>query len=338
MSIAGPSSQQLGLNSANGSSSQGTSTPLVIGGVVVALAATGTVAALCLSNKKNDGSKPRASLPPDRIVPSPAPPPTIQASHGGTRVQQAGSTPVAAEDEKKTAISKRPTSLRSDHIVRSPAPPPTIQASLDGSQIRRVDSTRMTTEDEKKRSEEGKRLVAFYEGHGRNSERQKLEEILQWTDAQLEDGHRQVQWLCPNWNRSGADPTAPRLSNEAITRFRERPELQRKISRVFDRWLRFYGFTHAGKGIVRDRSFHDRAEGTTEVSGWLAPRNENYNHNYYRMTRILNWLQCLGKQDEAMALFRCLEDMYRDPKYTNRISKKSFDLWHKAVGEPPHIV
>jgi len=180
----------------------------------------------------------------------------------------------------------------------------------------------MTAGDEQKRSEEGKRLLAFYEGGCRNDAGQYLEEILQWTDAQLEHGHRQVQWLCPNWNRSGADPTAPRLSNEAITRFRQTPALQEKVSRVFDRWLAFFGLTKKGDEIVRDSSFHVQAEGTTEAPGWLAPRNNDYNHNYSRLTRILHWLQSLGKQDEAMALFRCLEEIYRDPKYTNRISEK----------------
>jgi len=141
----------------------------------------------------------------------------------------------------------------------------------------------------------GLRIVAFYEGNGPDDRGRSLDEILQFDDDALERVHDFIQWLFPMRERSGANPTAPRLDPAAIEAFRTRPQLHSALLRSLDRMLSFYGLAWAGDAIVRGSTFVKR-------SMWLTPGN----HNHLRLTRILISLRVLGEEEAAQALFRCL--------------------------------
>jgi Opioid growth factor receptor (OGFr) conserved region len=101
--------------------------------------------------------------------------------------------------------------------------------------------------------------------------------VLQFDDASLEYTHDFIQWLFPLRERSGANPTAPRLDDATVTAFHSRPALRAALRRAYDRMLAFY---------------------KSEL-GWLSPGN----HNHLRLTRMMISLRTLGLEDEARQLY-----------------------------------
>jgi hypothetical protein len=132
---------------------------------------------------------------------------------------------------------------------------------------------------------EGARIVAFFEGSGLDDRGRSLEDVLRFDDAALEYTHDFIQWLFPLRERSGANPTAPRLDDDAVTAFHARPALRAALRRGYDRMLAFY---KAG----------DR---------WLTPGN----HNHLRLTRMIVSLRTLGLEDEAHELYDFILDAAR---------------------------
>lgn len=126
-------------------------------------------------------------------------------------------------------------------------------------------------------SEGGRRIVAFYEGTGRDDRGRSLDDVLRFVDASLERIHDFIQWLFPLRERSGANPTAPRLDDDAIAAFHLRPELRANLRRSYERMLAFY-----------------KAD-----LGWLTPGD----HNHLRLTRMMISLRTLGLEDEARQLY-----------------------------------
>jgi hypothetical protein len=172
-------------------------------------------------------------------------------------------------------------------------------------------------------AEEGQRIVAFYEGSAPDDRGRFLDDILQFDDEQLEDVHDFIQWLFPLSERSGANPSAPRLDDAAIAAFQTRSSLRAALRRSLDRMLAFYGFTWSGEHIVRSPSFAARS------SIWLHPGD----HNHLRLTRILRSLRILGEAQAAQALFAALTHIYNEERKTrrNRISDRSYFFWSGAI-------
>lgn len=171
-------------------------------------------------------------------------------------------------------------------------------------------------------SSEGRGIVAFYEGSAPDDRGRFRDEILQFDDEQLEGVHDFIQWLFPLPERSGANPSAPRLDDAAIDAFRTRRELRAALRRSLDRMLAFYGFTWSGGCIVKSPSF-------LQHSDWLRPGN----HNHLRLTRMLRSLNVLGEREAALALLDVLSDIYDEERRTgrNRVSETSFRYWISAV-------
>lgn len=174
--------------------------------------------------------------------------------------------------------------------------------------------------------DEGFRIVAFYEGDARDDRGRSLDEILHFDDDALERVHDFIQWLFPMRERSGANPTAPRLDATAIEAFRTRPGLRIALRRSLDRMLSFYGLAWAGDAIVRSSTFVKR-------SMWLTPGN----HNHLRLTRILISLRVLGEEEAAQALFRCLTQISTEERRSGRtpISTQTLRFWSDAMRVPP---
>lgn len=172
-------------------------------------------------------------------------------------------------------------------------------------------------------SDEGRRLVAFYEGVAGDDRGRFLGDILRFDDLQLETIHDFIQWLFPLPERSGANPAAPILDDAAIESFRTRPELRAALRRSLDRMLAFYGFTWSGERIVKSTSFPQRS------ANWLHAGN----HNHLRLTRMLRSLNVLGEREAALALFDALADVNHEERRTrrNRISDRTFDFWRSSI-------
>jgi Opioid growth factor receptor (OGFr) conserved region len=184
---------------------------------------------------------------------------------------------------------------------------------------------RILTMTAKDRSTDGRRLLDFYSGPGRDDGGRTLAEILAWDDMLLEQVHDYIQWVFPLPERSGANPEAPVLDAETITEFRAHPALQGKLRQALLRMLEFYGLEVGPEGIVRAGSFEKKA------GAWL----QTGNHNHLRLTRILRSLRVLGLEQDALSLFRCLSSVYEEEKAAGRprISARTFEFWAAAVAK-----
>ena len=132
-------------------------------------------------------------------------------------------------------------------------------------------------------------LLAFYRGQSRDSAGRTLDEILAWSDDDLEEVHDFIQWLFPLPEPSQYNPDAPLLVQEDIDAFHSNRRLQENLHRSFERILTFLGLTWQEGRVVEGPSFKSRC---AEV--WSFP-----NHNWLRITRILRSLRLLGLEAEA---------------------------------------
>lgn len=150
-----------------------------------------------------------------------------------------------------------------------------------------------------------------------------LDDVLCFTDEQLEYVHDFIQWLFPLPERSGANPSAPVLDETAIGEFHARADLRAALRRSLDRMLAFYGFTWSGDRIVKAPSFSERSR------NWL----HSGNHNHLRFTRTLRSLRVLGEPQAACALFDMLSDIYDEERRAGHssIARASFEFWQRAV-------
>lgn len=162
------------------------------------------------------------------------------------------------------------------------------------------------------------KILNFYLG-GRDDDGRTLNEILEWSDAELEAVHDFIQWLFPLPERSGANPYAPILDAGTIDAFRQSEELRQRLKQSFLRMLRFYGLELDTGMVRRAANFAARS------SNWLNPSN----HNHLRLTRILRCIRLLGLAAEADALFYMLSDIYR--ANPTQITQRTYRFWADAV-------
>jgi len=169
-------------------------------------------------------------------------------------------------------------------------------------------------------------IVDFYSNASPDHRGRYLQEILEWSDDELERVHDYIQWLFPLPDRSGFNVSAPVLDGGTIREFRSRPSLQRNMRASFLRMLAFYGLEIAelpGPVVRSESSFAQRSE------NWLTENN----HNHLRITRILRSSRLLGLDAEALAFFGLLADIYNLEISSSfpRISDETFRFWKSAV-------
>lgn len=170
------------------------------------------------------------------------------------------------------------------------------------------------------------KIVQFYGGAGFDHRGRPLTEILKWSDVELERIHDYIQWLFPLQERSGFNVAAPVLDRLTIQEFQSRPDLQQNLRLSFLRMLEFYGLEFVQSNpptVVFAPSFAERSE------NWLTASN----HNHLRITRILKSMRTLGLHSEAVALFNCLADIYREElgKDSPAITAETFRFWRSAI-------
>lgn len=150
-----------------------------------------------------------------------------------------------------------------------------------------------------------------------------LETILSWDDERLEYNHDFIQWLFPLRERSGANPTAPVLTDDDVKTFRSDPVIRGNMTRSFDRMMRFYGVEPGSAGSLDGLTGSDLF--LSKKDNWL----NHANHNYLRMTRILKSLRVAGLNDKSEYLFSILTIIYKS--YKPVIGERTFDFWRRAA-------
>jgi hypothetical protein len=164
-------------------------------------------------------------------------------------------------------------------------------------------------------------LLAFYRRQSRDDRGRTLDDVRAFGSGELERVHDYIQWLFPLAERSGANPTAPVLTPDAITAFREDGALRRELLESFAVMLQFYGFRleHDPIRIERAANFDERRV------EWLRSGN----HNFLRLTRIMRSLTVLGLPDHARALLDQLEQVYTEHPRT--VGDLTIGHWRHAV-------
>lgn len=166
-------------------------------------------------------------------------------------------------------------------------------------------------------------LVTFYLGKGLDVSGRMIDDILSWSDEQLEDVHDYIQWLFPLPEKSSYNSSAPLLTEDDVNAFKESPQLRKNLLRSFARLLEFYGFYAIvdckNRKIIRSDEFEEKSQ------NWLIHRN----HNFLRITRILKSLILLGCSPYAVAFLNALEDVYKASPHI--IGEETLDFWRNAV-------
>jgi hypothetical protein len=87
-------------------------------------------------------------------------------------------------------------------------------------------------------------IVSFYDPdtQAKDTHNRSMEDILSWSDNELERSHNYIQTLFPVPEGSAFNYEAPIINREVMEAFRSRSELRNRLRRAFERMLDFYGF------------------------------------------------------------------------------------------------
>jgi Opioid growth factor receptor (OGFr) conserved region len=169
-------------------------------------------------------------------------------------------------------------------------------------------------------------IVTFYSG-GLDDAGRTLDEILAWSDDELELMHDYIQWIFPTVRPSAVNPSAPLVRTGTMHAFAATPELRDRLRESLDRMLRFYGLRRADSGTAGTRIEIDPNLFPARSTVWLWPGD----HNHLRLTRIMQSLAALDLDADARALQRCLlEDICPGPG-RGRVTEDTHEFWQAAL-------
>jgi opioid growth factor receptor-like protein len=145
-------------------------------------------------------------------------------------------------------------------------------------------------------------FVSFYRGEEFDAAGRRIDDIWAWDDVDWEAVHDFIQWLFPTVTRSAFNQLAPKIDAADIAAFRTDVDLRRRVRQSFERFLRFAGLEYREDGqIVERKNFKERAE-----EMWTYA-----NHNWLRISRILECLRLFRMDAESGAFMRWLESAYK---------------------------
>ncbi len=161
-------------------------------------------------------------------------------------------------------------------------------------------------------------ILDFYQGKA-NNRGVHLEEIWRWDYKRLEDQHDYIQYLFPLFTKSAFNPSAPVSNSSVMTQFNQEKILRDKMLKSFQVMLHFYGLELDGQKVKIGPNFAERKK------NWIQPGN----HNFLRITRILNSLCLHGLKSYADSFLKTLEGIYKN--HLELIAKNTFGHWQRAV-------
>lgn len=168
-------------------------------------------------------------------------------------------------------------------------------------------------------------IIKFYMGEKNENYPYTIDDILDFSDEELEKIHNYIQWLFPTQDPRNKDTGKPFLTLEDIKYFKNSKELLDKVLLSYYKMIGFYGFSHEFKinteeyrELIFSRNFEIHSR------NWLNKGN----HNYLRLTRIISCLKSLGLEKEANELFDMLNRTYLI--YPNKIGELTLQFWSSA--------
>jgi len=167
-------------------------------------------------------------------------------------------------------------------------------------------------------------ITEFFQQVGHDGQGHYLYHMLGLPNHQLEASHDLIQFMFPTKEKSKYNPTAPVLTEEDITAFKENKNLQDALRGCYNRFLTFLGLAQTDEGkVVKGENFANRYKDV-----WSS-----WNHNFLRITRAISSLRTLGLMQEAWALYEGCVEVARNEKVP--ITQHTFDFWLAAVSGKP---
>jgi hypothetical protein len=148
-----------------------------------------------------------------------------------------------------------------------------------------------------------------------------------WDDSHLESIHGYLTWWFPTRKQAVSADWEP-ITDDEIRLFKEDPELRKRLLKSFYRILRFYGLEiDAASPTLRIRRAGNYEERT---AAWVTPGN----HNFRRISRILQSLVLLGFRDAATLFLEALMEVFYENR--NVIGAETCGFWTLSVSDPKH--
>jgi len=135
------------------------------------------------------------------------------------------------------------------------------------------------------------------------------EDLIRFSDVEMERCHDQCQWLFPLHEESKFADTYPIITKEVVELSEEYPEVNSNIMKASRRMRLFLGI-RPFDNIERQRD-------------WL----EDGNHNLLRVTRVIRCLRLFNMVEQAVGFYN---DVYSTSLYFD-ISPMTYDYWSKAL-------
>ena len=168
------------------------------------------------------------------------------------------------------------------------------------------------------------KITDFWLHNGKTQDGYALEDILNFSNQELERGHTYIQWIFPLDEPSRAQPRSPVLTDEDIETLRGDDTVALKMGMTLGVMGNFYGFTMASRDgetvFIRSPDFESLAD------NWLTPRN----HNFLRLTRMIKSLSLLGFGYYGRALQKFLLDLADEEENKNIIGYTTRSFWEEA--------
>ena len=165
-----------------------------------------------------------------------------------------------------------------------------------------------------------KEAAAFLNGTGTDAIGRTIADYLAFDAAKWEECHNHVQWAFPSHIKSSFNLNAPVVDMNDLM-------VQLTSHGVANVYSLLTNYMHS-IGFVMDT---ERWVLSGAEAGWLTP----YNHNFLRISRILNLLSHLSPED-ATELLDVFLDVARGHQYTYIDGRPIFDIetvvyWSKAA-------
>jgi len=136
-------------------------------------------------------------------------------------------------------------------------------------------------------------ILMFYYGEKIDKCRFVINQVLNFTDIEMEQNHDFIQWLFPTNEQSQFNLNAPLLTDSDTTVFKTNINVKNTVAQAIDRFMYFLGFNAIYPDEINTKVLDNLIiyEPTTYATEIML--NE-FNHNHMRITRMIKFLKLIN--------------------------------------------
>lgn len=153
-------------------------------------------------------------------------------------------------------------------------------------------------------------IKAFLEGTGEDDFGRTYNDILNYSERELEQKHNYIQRIFPTNTLSMYSPCI--ILSEEEAKQMTNDKIKKNMIKAYEKMMCFYGFN---------------PRNDDKIKKWVYTGS----HNYKRITRIIISLSIFGLQKETEELMNYLSELYSN--YPKQIGNKTFSYWENAYKE-----